>query len=208
MSLVSGLETIKSGCDTSWDLPNITKKSECMFWEAIVQVDVYLRSLRPPAAGNVQRLLNTNIDYPTFLRLTEMDRILEIVQNQKTAMNKLVEWLNTELTDKINERFKGLQTYFQMVETFEKVKAKADVNFINQRVGKYKSEIGSLSKQLGDKFNEILNLAIAAVAREIAEDTTQVWLAAAVVIKEPPRKAFWRLKCGRLWTDQRSWREV
>ena len=103
-----------------------------------------------------------------------MDRILEIFQNQKTAMNKLVEWLNTELTEKINERFKGLQTYFQMVETFEKVKAKADVNFINQRVGKYKSEIGSLSKQLGDKFNEILNLAIAAVAREIAEDTTQV----------------------------------
>ena len=48
-----------------------------------------------------------------------MDRILEIVQNQKTAMNKLVEWLNTELTEKINERFKGLQTYFQMVETFE-----------------------------------------------------------------------------------------
>ena len=174
MSLVSGLETIKSGCDTSWDLPNITKKSECMFWEAIVQVDVYLRSLRPPVAGNVQRLLNTNIDYPTFLRLTEMDRILEIVQNQKTAMNKLAEWLNTELTEKINERFKGLQTYFQMVETFEKVKAKANVNFINQRVGKYKSEIGSLSKQLGDKFNEILNLAIAAVAREIAEDITQV----------------------------------
>lgn len=61
------------------------------------------------------------------------------------------------------------------------MKAKADVNFINQRVGKYKSEIGSLSKQLGDKFNEILNLAIAAVAREIAEDTTQVWLAAAVM---------------------------
>ena len=54
------------------------------------------------------------------------------------------------------------------------MKAKADVNFINQRVGKYKSEIGSLSKQLADKFNEILNLAIAAVAREIAEDTTQV----------------------------------
>lgn len=54
------------------------------------------------------------------------------------------------------------------------MKAKADVNFINQRVGKYKSEIGSLSKQLGDKFNEILNLAIAAVAREIAEDTTRV----------------------------------
>lgn len=48
-----------------------------------------------------------------------MDRILEIVQNQKTAMNKLVEWLNTELTKKINERFKGLQTYFQMVETFK-----------------------------------------------------------------------------------------
>ena len=118
MSFVSGLETIKSGCDTSWDLPNITK-SEYMFWEAIVQVDVYLRSLRPPAAWNVQKLLNTNIDYPTFLRLTEMDRILEIVQNQKTAMNKLVEWLNTELTKKINERFKGLQTYFQMVETFK-----------------------------------------------------------------------------------------
>ncbi|XP_022793252.1 uncharacterized protein LOC111332217 [Stylophora pistillata] len=189
MAFVPGLETIKSGCDTSWDLPSITKKSECMFWKAIVQVDVYLQSLRPPAKGNVQKLLNTNIDYPTFLSLTEMDRILEIVQNQETAMTKLVEWLNTELTKTINDRFKGLRTYFQKVETFNKVKAKADVDFINQRVSKYNSEIVSLSTQLGDKFNEILKLAIAAVALEIAEDTIQVGLAAAVVMN-PLEKLF------------------
>jgi len=189
MSFVPGLETIKSGCDTSWNLPSNTKKSECMFWKAIVQVSVYLQSLKAPAKGNIQRILNTHIDYPTFLSLTEMDRILEIVQNQETALTQLVEWLNTELTKTINERFKGLRTYFEKVETFNKVKASADVDYINKRLSKYTNNIGSLSKQLGDKFNEILKLAITAVALEIAEDTIQVGLAAAVLMN-PLEKLF------------------
>lgn len=42
MFFVLGLEIIKLGCDILWDFLNIMKKSECMFWEVIVQVDVYL----------------------------------------------------------------------------------------------------------------------------------------------------------------------
>ena len=189
MSFVPDLETIKSGCETSWDLPSNTKKNACMFWKAIIQVSAYIQSTKPPASGQVKKMLNTNIDYPTFLRLTEMDRILEVVQNQETAITELVEWLNRELTKTVNERFKGLRTYFEKVESFNRDKAGADIGYINGRLSKYTNNINSLSTTLGGKLNKIIELAIASVSLEIAEDTIQVGLAAAVLMN-PLEKLF------------------
>lgn len=189
MSFVPDLETIKSGCKTSWDLPSNTKKNACMFWKAIIQVSAYIQSTKPPASGQVKKMLNTHIDYPTFLRLTEMDRILQVVQNQETAITELVEWLNRELTKTVNERFKGLRTYFEKVESFNRDKAGADIGYINGRLSKYTNNINSLSTTLGGKLNKIIELAIAAVSLEIAEDTIQVGLAAAVLMN-PLEKLF------------------
>lgn len=189
MSLVPDLKTIKSGCETSWDLPSNTKKKACMFWKAIIQISAYLQSTKPPASGIVKKILNTNIDYPTFLRLTEMERILEVVQNQETAQQKLVQWLNSELTKTVNERFKGLRTYFEKVGNFNREKAAADVDYINKQMTKYTTDIGSLSTQLGGKLDEILKLAVAAVSLEVAEDTIQVGMAAAVLMN-PLEKLF------------------
>ena len=189
MSFVPDLETIKSGCETSWELPRNTKKNACMFWKAIIQINAYIQSTKPPASGQVKKILNTNIDYPTFLHLTEMDRILQIVQNQETAITELVEWLNRELAKTINERFKGLRTYFEKVESFNREKAGADIGYINGRLSKYTSNINSLSTTLGGKLNKIIELAIAAVSLEIAEDTIQVGLAAAVLMN-PLEKLF------------------
>jgi len=189
ISFVPDLETIKSGCETSWDLPSNTKKNACMFWKAIIQVSAYIQSTKPPASGQVKKILNTRIDYPTFLRLTEMDRILEVVQNQETAITELVEWLNRELTKTVNERFKGLRTYFEKVESFNREKAAADIGYINGRLSKYTNNINSLSTTLGGKLNKIIELAIAAVSLEIAEDTIQVGLAAAVLMN-PLEKLF------------------
>ena len=189
MSFAPDLETIKSGCETSWNLPSNTKKNACMFWKAIIQISAYIQSTKPPASGQVKKILNTQIDYPTFLSLTEMDRIVEVVQNQETAMTKLVEWLNAELTKTINERFKGLRTYFEKVESFNREKANADIAYINQRLTKYTNNINSLSTTLGEKLNKIIGLAIAAVSLEIAEDTIQVGLAAAVLMN-PLEKLF------------------
>lgn len=189
MSFVPDLETIKSGCETSWNLPSNTKKNACMFWKAIIQVSAYIQSTKPPASGQVKKILNTRIDYPTFLRLTEMDRILEVVQNQETAITELVEWLNRELTKTVNERFKGLRTYFEKVESFNREKAGADIGYINGRLSKYTNNINSLSTTLGGKLNKIIELAIAAVSLEIAEDTIQVGFAAAVLMN-PLEKLF------------------
>ena len=189
ISFVPDLETIKSGCETSWNLPSNTKKNACMFWKAIIQISAYIQSTKLPASGQVKKILNTQIDYPTFLSLTEMDRILEVVQNQETALTKLAEWLNTELTKTINERFKGLRTYFEKVESFNRGKANADIGYINQRLTKYTNNINSLSTTLGEKLNKIIGLAIAAVSLEIAEDTIQVGLAAAVLMN-PLEKLF------------------
>lgn len=182
ISFVPDLETIKSGCETSWDLPSNTKRNACMFWKAIIQISAYIQSTKPPASGQVKKILNTQIDYPTFLSLTEMDRILEVVQNQETALTKLVEWLNAELTKTVNERFKGLRTYFEKVESFNREKANADITYINQRLTKYTGDINSKSSTLGSKLNKIIELAIAAVSLEIAEDTIQVGLAAAALM--------------------------
>lgn len=75
--LVPDLTTIKSGCETAWALPSNVKKSECMFWKAIVQLEAFSKSRLSPASGKVIKMLNTNIDYKSFLALTEMDRILQ-----------------------------------------------------------------------------------------------------------------------------------
>lgn len=189
MSFVPDLETIKSGCETSWDLPSNTKKNACMFWKAVIQVSAYIQSTKPPASGQVKKMLNTKIDYPTFLSLTEMDRILEVVQNQETAITKLVEWLNRELTKTVNERFLGLRTYFEKVESFNREKAGADIDYINKRLSKYTNNINSLSTTLGGKLNKIIELAIAAVSLEIAEDTIQIGFAAAHLMN-PLEKLF------------------
>ena len=189
MSFVPVLKTIKSGCETSWDLPRNTKKNACMFWKAIIQVKAYIQSTIPPASGQVKKMLNTNIDYPAFLRLTEMDRILQVVQNQETAITELVEWLNSELTKTVNERFKGLRTYFEKVESFNRDKARADIGYIKGRLSKYTNNINSLSTTLGGKLDKVIAVAIAAVTFEIAEDTIQVGLAIAVLLN-PAEKLF------------------
>ena len=189
MTLVPDLKIIKSGCETSWNLPSNVKKNECIFWKAIIQIHAYLKSTTSPVSGKVQKILNTNIDYPAFLSLTEMDRILQVVQNQETALHELTQWLNSELSKTINERFQGLQSYFQKVASFNREKSHADIGYINGRLGKYSKVISSLSTQLGGKLDEILKHAIAAVSLEIAEDTIQVGLAAAVLMN-PAEKLF------------------
>ena len=189
MTLVPDLKIIKSGCETSWNLPSNVKKNECIFWKAIIQIHAYLKSTTSPVSGKVKKILNTNIDYRAFLRLTEMDRILQVVQNQETALHELTQWLKSELSKTINERFQGLQSYFQKVEMFNREKSKADIGYVNGRLDKYSKLIASLSTQLGGKLDEILKHAIAAVSLEIAEDTIQVGFAAAVVMN-PLEKLF------------------
>ena len=197
MTLVPDLKIINSGCETSWNLPSNVKKNECLFWKAIIQIQAYLKSKTPPVSGKVKKILNTNIDYPAFLRLTKMDRILQVVQNQETALHKLTQWLKSELSKTINERFQGLQSYFQKVETFNREKSRADIGYINGRLDKYSKLIPSLSTQLGGKLDEILKHAIAAVSLELAEDTIQVGLAYAVLMN-PLEKLFGGSSVGDL----------
>ncbi|CAH3129724.1 unnamed protein product [Porites lobata] len=187
--LVPDLTTIKSGCETAWALPSNVKKSECMFWKAIVQLEAFSKSRLSPASGKVIKMLNTNIDYKSFLALTEMDRILQVVENQETALQELSQWVTSEVSKTVNERFNGLRTYFTKVETFNREKANADVEFINGRLNKYKSNIETLSTELGNQVGKLIDYAIAAVSLELAEDAAQCVLAAAVVMN-PLEKLF------------------
>lgn len=187
--LVPDLTTIKSGCETAWALPSNVKKSECMFWKAIVQLEAFSKSRLSPASGKVIKMLNTNIDYKSFLALTEMDRILQVVENQETALQELSQWVTSEVSKTVNERFNGLRAYFTKVETFNREKANADVDFINGRLNKYKSNIETLSTELGNQVGKLIDYAIAAVSLELAEDAAQCVLAAAVVMN-PLEKPF------------------
>ena len=187
--LVPDLTTIKSRCETAWALPSNVKKSECMFWKAIVQLEAFSKSRLSPASGKVIKMLNTNIDYKSFLALTEMDRILQVVENQETALQELSQWVTSEVSKTVNERFNGLRTYFTKVETFNREKANADVEFINGRLNKYKSNIETLSTELGNQVGTLIDYAIAAVSVELVEDTAQCVLAAAVLMN-PVEKLF------------------
>ena len=174
LSLVPDLKTIKSGCHTTWNLPRNSKKSVCVFWKAIIQMKIYAISSTPPANGKVTEVLNTNIDYQNFLSLNEMNNILTAVENQANAQNILTDWLSGELKKEVNDRFHGLKTYFQQVESFNRAKADSDVAYASTKLEHYASEVGSLTDELGSSLERLINWAIAAVSAEAAEDLAQV----------------------------------
>ncbi|KAK3750698.1 hypothetical protein QZH41_005750 [Actinostola sp. cb2023] len=188
MMIVVPVKSSRSGCENVLSLPSSTKNA-CMFWKSIIQIRAYLQSTVPLGNGQVKKILNTNIDYPTFLGLTEMDRILSVVQDQENALRNLVEWLNSEIQKNTYDRFKGLRTYFEKVESFNREKSKADVDFITGRLNNYKSDVTTLSNDLARDLGRILKYAILAVSLEIAEDLAQLVLAGAVVMN-PLEKIF------------------
>ena len=111
-----------------------------------------------------------------------MDTILQVVENQETALQELSQWVTSEVSKTVSEPFNGLRTYFTEVETFNREKANADVEFINGRLNKYKSNIETLSTELGNQVGTLIDYAIAAVSVELAEDAAQCVLAAAVLM--------------------------
>lgn len=182
MSVVPNLKTIKSGCGTLWQLPSEIKKRECMFWKVIIQLHVYIQSKQPPVSGKFTKILNSNIDYRTFLELTQMDGILNSVQNQASALQKLTAWSTNEISKNVNERFKGLGTYFTKVERFNKAKGNADIEYVIGELGKYAQKVSSLTTEWGEKLDSLINSAIAAVALEMSEDVVRVGMAAAAFL--------------------------
>ena len=126
---------------------------------------------------------------PSFLSLTETDRILSIVKNQQTVN----EWITSELSKTVNERFKGLRTYFHKVESFNRKKSNADVAYINGEIVKYSQEysqqIESLSTEFGNNVGKIINFALATMSAEAAEDATQAVMKA-VIVMNPLEKIF------------------
>lgn len=178
LTVVPGLKTIRPRCKNHWNLSN-REKNSCLFWNSIVQIRAYLKSTSPPTHGRVRKVLNTKTDYREFLRLTEMDRVLQVVQDNANALPNLVEWVTTEVTKNTDERFRGLRTYFQKVESFNREKANADVGFTKGWVDEYKTDLGTISTDLGERINKILISAITAVTADIVEDTIKVGFAIA-----------------------------
>ena len=126
---------------------------------------------------------------PSFLSLTETDRILSIVKNQQTVN----EWITSELSKTVNERFKDLRTYFHKVESFNRKKSNADVAYINGEIVKYSQEysqqIESLSTEFGNNVGKIINFTLATMSAEAAEDATQAVMKA-VIVMNPLEKIF------------------
>ena len=189
ISLTPDLTTIREGCGETISHPSDETKSVCTLFRVVAQIRLFLKSQVVSDHGHVTKILNTRIDYKTFLELTEIDRILQVVQDTQNALPSLFSWLNSEVTKTINDRFKGVRTYFQKVESFNRDKARADVDFVNDRLDMFRKSVSTLSQELGANLDDLIKRAIAAIALEIAEDTFQVGLAAAVVMN-PLEKIF------------------
>lgn len=178
-----------TSCGDLSNIPSSSKKIVCIFWKTVNLIRTYLKSTAPMKNGPVKVILNTNIDYPTFLRWNEMTRIISAVQNQNKVMTKLAGWVIREVKKDVNERFKGLRSYFQKVAKFSRDISQADIDFIKGRLDFYKMDVTALSNELSTKLAKIMKYAFVSVSAEIAENAVQVALAGAVVAN-PLEKLF------------------
>ncbi|XP_065070764.1 uncharacterized protein LOC135695567 [Rhopilema esculentum] len=197
ISLSPDLTTIKEGCGANVGNQSDQTKNLCTLFRVVAQIRLFLKSRVASDHGHVTKILNTRIDYKTFLELTEVDRILHIVEDKENSLPPLFSWLNSEVTKTINDRFKGVRTYFQKVESFNRDKARADVDFVNGRLELFRKSVSTLSKELGTNTDDLINGAITAITLEIAEDTVQVGLATAVALN-PLEKLFEGTSAGDL----------
>lgn len=149
------------------DLSSIASSSKivCIFWKTVNLVRDFLQAKLPMQNGPVKVILNTQIDYPAFLKFTEMNEILSVIQRQSRAMIQLAQWVTREVKKDVNDRFLGLRSYFQKVAKFNRDTSKADIDFIKGRLDIYKTDVTKLNIDLSRDLGRIINDAIVAVGK-------------------------------------------
>ena len=156
---------------------NARKQRECILGQVIDQTRQFLNTLpghKPTLAGKSRKVLNTQIDYKTYLQQNQISEILGIVQDQEFTMYTIADNLKKQFDESLDNRFQGLKSYFSQVEDFNQKIAKADIGYIKGTLDTYKNQVTSLSEEAGENYVDLLRYALSIATVSLAESIAKV----------------------------------
>ena len=156
-----------------------SKQRECILGQVLDQTRQFLNTLpghQPTLAGKNRKLLNTMINYKTYLQQSQISEILGIVQNQQFTIYTIADNLKKEFDKSLGERFQGIKTYFSQVEGFNKEIARADIGYIKGTLDIYQEQVNVLAPEVGQGYVDLLNYALATASLQLAQTTVNLAL--------------------------------
>ncbi len=154
----------------------------CLFGKITEKALSFISEVKSYANGNIINgkrtlMINTNTDYGEFLKQKQLDRILEVLSEQQYTSTEIA----NELKSHMNSKFSELRTYFQSIETFNSEIARADINFVDDRLAHFGERVAKVGPQLDETLEQIITLAYAIVANDIYETGLRTAIAVASV---------------------------
>ena len=152
----------------------------CIFMKIVGQLDSYLEQLEIHETslvinGRKRILLNTGIDYIEFLKQKQLDRILQVLDDQHlTSMS-----IATALKGEITSQFTNLKSYYQHVASFNGDIATADIGYITGRLDSFKERITSVVDTFKKKMGALLDQMLIGAGLELVEAAITMALAIA-----------------------------
>ena len=160
--------------------PSCNSDIICICMKIIAQLDSYVEELEIHETslvinGRKRILLNTGIDYIEFLKQKQLDRILQVLDEQHlTSMS-----IATALKGEIISKFTSLKSYYKHVASFNGDIATADIGYITGRLDGFKERITSIVDTFKNKMGILLIQMFVGIGVEIAEATVTMALAIA-----------------------------
>eukprot|EP00794_Sanderia_malayensis_P002995 gene2995-3453_t len=154
---------------------HMTTTEDCYFKQILDQLVTHFKFSDVQNNGRKRIMLSTATNYEKLLQFRQMDRILVVVQeNQLTSVA-----LAKDITNSNNQRFVELRNYFVQLQSFNQNKAKADIEFIEGWIRKYKTSANQLAKDVGGGLMRLLKGAVHSTIAEVAGKAAAMALAVA-----------------------------
>ena len=152
----------------------------CILMKIIAQLDSYIEQLNMYENsllfnGRRRVLLNTGIDYTEFLKQKQLDRILQVLDEQHVTSLSIATALKGHITGKFSE----LKSYYQQVESFNGDIAKADVGYILGRLDMFKERIATVVDKFRSKMSDLIIQMMIGAGVELANAVVTMALAIA-----------------------------
>ncbi len=151
----------------------------CILMKIITQLDGYVEQLdlfenSSTINGRRRVILNSGTDYTEFLKQKQLNRILQVLDQQSVSSLSIATALKGHVTDKFSE----LKSYYQQVESFNGEIAKADLGYITGRLAMFRERITTVVGNFKKKMTTLIQEMMIGAAVEVA--AAAVTLAAAV----------------------------
>ena len=143
----------------------------CIFMKIVQQLDNYVEQKElsysnPELKNKKQRILvNTGTDYKEFLKQKKLERILQVITQQKITSLSIANALKGQMTSS----FSQLKSYFEQVANFNGAIAEADIAFISGRQIIFKQRIDSVVGSFKLKMTNLLTQMMIGAGLEIVQ---------------------------------------